>query len=241
MGPLKGAYYFFQKKPYLEMRDLFVEIKAQEALLGEEAEFHYVSAAFDFTFKAQDWLKQHNFPGGGVAMRTTKEMSMTIYDFKYSRIKTILAQALKDDPNLKVYFFGDNADQDAIVYKNLTEELKLNSEIIIRDVRAEATLLDKDLPVHRIDGVQYFFSERELVDLPSLSFMSEKLKSTIQESYKSKVLIPEYTLETLKVRLNTLCLKEYSDPSRSEKKQCKQESEVFAGKYWGTYYDRFLK
>jgi Uncharacterized conserved protein (DUF2183) len=238
MGLIAGAYHFFLKKPYLEMRDLFIEIKKNEESQGQEVKFFYVSAAFDFTFKAQIWLNNQKFPEGEIALRTFKLRDPT-YTFKYAEIKKILTAELKNDPDLKVYFFGDNSDQDAIVYSDVIRDFKLkNAYAFVRDVSTEATFFDKTLDVKKIPGVNYFFSEKELLNHDALMFMSMGLRDLINSSYLKKTLVPDYTKLTLARRVRDLCLRKTAGiwPSYQDIQRCKDEGDNTAARYWNEYY-----
>ena len=239
VGPLGGAYYFLQKKPYIEMRDIFQELKASKEDKGQKVEFFYVSAAFDFTFDASEWLNKHSFPEGEIDLRTIHERAVSIYDFKHEQIKRIVLNELKEDPSLKIYFFGDNADQDAKVYSDIASELNIKPNIYIRDVRAEATYFASDLAVKKIPGVHYYFSEKELTTEPGLSFMSDRLKQEIGDSYSKSTLIPSYTLKSLEDRLTDLCLEQLNAPSFTSKRRCSEVSEISAKKLWTEYYSRY--
>lgn len=224
------VYHFLRKIPYLEMRDLFNEIKEQEKSRGETVKFYYVSAAKTITFNAQKWLQKHHFPLGRSSLKTLKEKRST-YDFKYAVIKQILLDEmhsldLASNEPLEFLMFGDNAQIDAVVYNDLTKELNLNSKIYIRDVRANATFFDSTLPVIRLLGVKYYFSEVELFKNAEFDFLSASLINRTFESYQNQKLIPEYTLKTLDRRLFDL----YGDKDRAK---------ADAQKYWDDYYKRF--
>lgn len=239
MGPFKGVYHFFLKRPYLEMRDLFLEINTHERSLGDDVSFYYVSAAFDFTFNATNWLSEHNFPKGQINMRTFKTRG-GMYDYKYLEIKKILNKELQADPDLKIYFFGDNSDYDAVVYTNLAKELRLtDAHIFVRDVSTEATYFEAGLPVKKIDGVNYFFSEREFIGPDSLLYISDRLINTIGSAYRNKTLIPDYTLTTLNTRLSDICINKLIAQNSDSKRRCKENAKVTASRYWGEYYSRF--
>jgi hypothetical protein len=113
-----------------------------------------------------------------------------------------------------------------MVYSDLTKEMNLNSEIYIRDVRAEATYLDSSLEIKQIPGVKYYFSEIELFKYSELNFVSLALLTKTHESYKNKKLIPTYTLKTLERRLLSI----YNDTVRAHDD---------AIKFWDEYYSRY--
>jgi len=126
----------------------------------------------------------------------------------------------------EILMFGDNAQHDAVVYSNLAKELNLNARIYIRDVRTNATFFDTTLPVERISGVNYYFSEVELFKNAEFDYLSSSLLARTYDSYKNNKLIPNYTFKTLNRRLDEL----YKDKERARSD---------ASKYWSDYYSRF--
>lgn len=224
------VYHFLRKVPYLEMRDFFNEIKEEERSRGETIKFYYVSAAKTFTFNAQKWLQKHNFPIGRSTLKERGEDRST-YDFKYAVVKKIMLDEIESldvssNEPLTVMMFGDNAQVDAVVYRNISEELKLNAKIFIRDVRGEATYFDSTLELKRVAGVNYFFSEVELFKFPDFNFISTGLLNRTFASYKNRELIPQYTAKTLMRRLHEI----YGD---------KDQAQSDSAKYWNDYYLRF--
>ncbi|RPJ73518.1 MAG: hypothetical protein EHM20_12110 [Alphaproteobacteria bacterium] len=223
-------YHFLRKVPYLEMRDLFNEIKENDKGRGEAIKFYYVSAARSFTFNAQKWLQKHRFPLGRSTLKERGEKRAT-YEFKYAVIKNIILDEMKSldfssNEPFEILMFGDNAQHDAVVYSNLVSELNLNAKIYIRDVRTNATFFDSTLPVERISGVNYYFSEVELFKNAEFDYLSPSLLAKTYDSYRNQKLIPAYTLKTLNHRLDEL----YKDKERARSD---------AAKYWNDYYSRF--
>lgn len=180
------------------MRDMFNELDETYERFGEEVEFHYVSAAPDFLFNQDKWLKEHQFPAGEATLKRRGDGDT--YTYKTNVIGAILEKARPTDT---IYLFGDNASKDAIVYKELVEKLGLqNSFIYIRDVTTYATEWSSDLLVRKLDGIKYFFSEVELIGESGLFFMSESLRKDIKSANAQKHLIPKYTLKSLEKRLS---------------------------------------
>ncbi len=194
---LETGYHFLRKKPYEQMRDLFVELKDHYDGMGEQVEFNYVSAAPDILFAQQHWVEKHGFPVGRTFLRTIG--SQDTYTFKYNQIVSILRPYL-DDPNLKVFFFGDNSSHDQDVYADATRDYRLNAQIYVRDVKTTATEFD-GLPASGRAGVHYFFSEKEFESMAGLNFMSSDLRADIDSAYSEKNLVPKYTGKTMIRRL----------------------------------------
>jgi phosphatidate phosphatase APP1 len=228
MGGIGNIYYFLTKKPYEEIRDLFQEIKLNEAVKSNATVFYYVSAAYSVTFDAGEWLHKNKFPEGKSFLKTLSNHAKT-YEFKYATIKSLLQN--EDPKDLHVLMFGDNSQVDQVVYSDLKKDLNLNADIYIRDVSTEATYFDSSLEVKKMSGVTYYFSEVELIQKPEFSFVSGKLKNKTFDSYKNKTLVPEYTLKTLEKRLRGLCQDSVS--------VCKSEASSNAEKYWLEYYSRY--
>lgn len=241
MGGVGGVYHFLRKKPYLETRDLFNEIKNDEASRGHVISYYYVSAAPSFTFDANEWIEKNNFPQGPAFLKTRENGGET-YAYKYRTIKNIIEKELKKDSDLKVIFFGDNSQHDATVYYDLNREMNLGGEIFIRDVSTEATYFSSTLPIVRLPGVNYFFSEMELINHPSFLFMSTNLKDLITKQYKKSDLVPPYTLDTLSDRLKDICLGQGKsmapNPNEYRNRECKIQAKIDAQKYWQDYYSR---
>lgn len=227
--PVEQAYHFLRKIPYMEMRDLFSEIKRSGRQNNEETKFYYVSAAYQFTFNAQAWISKYQFPAGYSYLKT-KENKAPTYDFKMKTIQRILDEERKTLPpgeTLTVYMFGDNAQFDAQVYKDLDQKNSLKAHIYIRDVRTISTYFDSTLPVKKDPAVKTYFSEMELsFDETLAPFMTASLKQKIKASYQAQTLIPEYTLKTLERRL----MAEGVDKARARDQ---------ARAYWQDYYHRY--
>lgn len=239
MGGIGGLYHFLKKRPYEYTRDLYNEINDYEKANGEETAFYYVSAAPSFTFDAPAWLMLNNFPLGPTFLKTLENGGET-YAYKYRTIKAIIEKELAVDPGLKIIFFGDNSQFDGKVYYDLKLEMKLsNSEIYIRDVSTEATDFDPELPLVKLPGVVYFFSEMELTENSNFFFISNKLINGISAEYKLRTLIPLYTLDTLAYRLRIICEKKHVIITSLVTAGCTIKGRIEANKYWHDYHTRF--
>ncbi len=225
-GGIGQVYHFLRKKIYPEMRDLFIELHDSYEDMGEEVQFSYVSAAPDMIFDQDKWIAKHNFTAGEATLRSIG--SGDTYTYKKRVIGAILDEGSTQDT---YYFFGDNASKDAIVYKELVEERGLtNSFIYIRDVSTEATHWDDEFAVHRLEGVRYFFSERDLLEDSGLVFVSSSLSKLIDDAYREQSLIPEYTLKTLKKRIQ----KEWG--CKKFDIYCRKVAKERASEFWADYY-----
>lgn len=195
MGRAAQVYHFLKKKPYLRMRDIYREIQEKYLKEGEKVHFVYVSAAYNFIFpSAYQWMAKHRFPLGKIILRNLH--SGKTYPYKYSAIKNQLSLFIHglDKKNLKAYFFGDNSSMDPKVYHDIKKEFPtLRSQIYIRDVSTEASAMDKELPIKKLEGVHYFFSEQQLIKTPQWNFLSSILREKVRSDYVSNTLVPKYT------------------------------------------------
>ncbi len=229
-GGVGQIYHFLRKKIYPEMRDLFVELESSYKEMGEEVEFQYVSAAPDILFDQDKWIEKHGFPAGEATLRSIG--SGDTYSYKKRVIGNIVAKGTSSDT---YYFFGDNASKDAIVYKELVDERGLsNSFIYIRDVETDATYWDSEFPVRKLDGVRYFFSERDLLRDRGVFFLSQKLRDLIHASYMEQSLIPSYTLKALEKRIK----KEWGCKFDF---YCRSVANDRAEEFWNDYYQQYTK
>lgn len=248
MGGVKGYPIFLQKVPFFEMRDLFIELQEEYSKGNDEINFFYVSAAPFFTFDGDEWIQKNRFPIGPVILKTLQNKGPT-YQYKYQNIKNIILSEQLKNPITEIIFFGDNSQYDANVYYDLNRDLNLNASIFIRDVSTEATYFSPELEVKKLEGVHYFFSERELLEMNELHFMSETLKERIKSGYLSKKIIPKYVLTTLKDRLKDQCEAEFKDEFKAENptkeeieilsKYCKQKAQKISLDHWNEYFKRF--
>jgi len=230
VGKIGKLYHFLRKQIYPHSRDLFVELNHYYRSQNEAVDFYYVSAAPDAIFAQEKWLDKNGFPAGPTFLRHLGDPKA--YDFKYKTIEKFLKKYQDDGEAITVYFFGDNADQDHNVYHDLTQNLKLDSHIFIRDVKAEASGFD-GIPMRRVENIEYFFSERELSDSPTLAFLSPVWEASVQLDYVKQELIPNYTFATLKrTYRNIEGCKIYSFRCRSD---AKERAEMA----WEDYYSRY--
>lgn len=219
---LGQVYHFYTMKSYPMMTLIYQDIYRFHSE-SEEVEFSYVSAAFDFFYDQDRWLKDNGFPRGRSFLR--QRIGERTFEHKYENITKILKNYGAGD---YVYFFGDNSAYDRDVYEKVVQDLGIDSySIFIRDVTTEDYLL----PIF-LDGESpqdhFFFSEFELVN--RLSFLSDNARSSIRKLYSKEELVPHYTKLTLARQLGKrgLC----AAPSRKKRVSCYQANVIF-DEYYG--------
>ena len=195
MGTVSNAYYFFKARPFPVMKNILVDLKN----LSPDSDYFYVSAAPRLLFKGNAWIKEHGFPKGPVYLR--KINSPDIYTYKYITISTIIKNYIDENENISFIFLGDNSEHDPIIYKNIIEKYNLNASIFIRDVATTGTSLSSELNQIKIPGVNFFFSELDLLSFDQFSFITEETTNQIKRALQEKKLIPRYIRETLTKRL----------------------------------------
>ncbi|GAB4016758.1 MAG: hypothetical protein Fur0010_16770 [Bdellovibrio sp.] len=226
----RKLYHFFRKKVYEHSRDLFVELKDYYEFMGENVDFFYVSAAPDAVFNQEKWIEKHGFPMGETFLR--KPGDGKTYDFKFKTIERILKKYIDKNERLVVFMFGDNSEADHDVYNDLTKKYGLKSFIFIRDVKGTASGFE-DLPMQRLEGINYFFSEREFESIPVLSFLSPNWHAYTELDYLNRTIVPKYTLVTLKTAYRKL------EGCKFLSFSCRRDARARAEDAWEEYHTRY--
>lgn len=229
MGKWGQVRNFLKNKPFIYTRDLYNELQQNFEDQNIEHEFIYVSAAPDWIFNQQKFLKKYDFPFGRSYLK--KLDSPETYIYKFNTIKTILDAY---HTTKTVYFFGDNSSHDHQVYFDIRKAYpQIEFKIFIRDVRTDATYWSDEFEVNKLSNIYYFFSERDLLDNQELSFISSKLRKNIEDAYSEQVLVPSYTRKTLYERVLDVRGCTRYDFS------CKESAEVDVKNFWTGYYLKY--
>lgn len=223
------VYHFFRKKTYKDMVHIFQGIKEWANKNGEQVHFFYVSAAYDFTFKEQKWLRKNAFPKGESYLRSVG--SGKTYPYKYDTIEKILKRFEEKLDTSTVFFFGDNSSQDANVYNDISFNLGLSSQIFIRDVSTKKTFFVRENDP--FDKSVYFFTEIDIFSKGYLDFLERGIFNRVYDSYLRGRSLPRYTYKTLKRRIRKM--KDCSKFSRS----CRKKAKKKAKKLIRAYFDKF--
>ncbi len=191
-------------------RSIIIPAPAFTALLGifnhysqTDSDFHYLTAAPVCFIGHADWIEKRKFPQGLVYQRPCdstwlKPDYTAIY--KYKTVVKIIEKSMFD----QILLFGDNAEHDPAVYQKIKNDYPhLNITIFIRDIRVEASKIDKDLKVKKLNGVNYFLSENDLLKEGTFSQLPEALKSKIRLDFRLGKLYPKYLYKNLSRRYET--------------------------------------
>ncbi len=193
MGGVSQVYHFLKMKSYPLMSLIYQDI--QRGNSSDEVSFFYVSAAPDFIYDQDKWLKKKGFPFGQSFLR--KSLGDETYAYKMRTIRKILSKVSKDD---RLLFFGDNSSHDPKVYLDIIKELRLrDARIFIRDVSTVKTFNLNRSPKINTLAINSFFSERDLLNL-GLGLSAATLREITKYS-EQQTLVPLYTLNTLKRRM----------------------------------------
>lgn len=164
-----------------------------------EANFYYLSAAPICLIDHYAWIVETKLPLGPVYQRacnTSVLHSSNSTDYKFNLISRIIEQNLISHQEVtEVLLFGDNAQHDPEVYQKIKSQFKqLRILIYIRDIRVEATKVDEFLPINRLDGINYFLTEYDLLKIHDGSFDNLPIneRDKIREDYISGQLYPKY-------------------------------------------------
>ncbi len=159
-------------------------------------------------------------------------------DFKFNKINELLKPYLKNQEEHTFLFFGDNTQRDETSYLRIVDHLKLkNSRIFVRDVVVNATYFTFDLPLFRYRGVEYFLSERDLIEPPiNFPFVSFETEFLIKLDYKAKKIIPQYIQNGLTFQIqHKFCEKLQT----GKKSPCFNEMRARAFSIWQDYFLRY--
>ncbi len=218
-----------RERLYPEMRRLLIDLERSYENLGEEVEFYYIDESHDLFSLGTSWIRRYEFPRGTI--QTRRLLGGSPLEFKKNILSDILE---KLGPRDTFYFFGDNASFDDQIYTKLADKMGLiNSYIFIRDVTTEATAWQPYLPVRRVSGVNYFFSEMELINRPALFFISDSLTEDIEMAFKKRTLIPNDHYKRLKKRIES----EWGCGRFDY--QCREMANIEVRKLFQIYRDRF--
>ena len=189
-------------KEFTYLKKIMIEIANNKK---NEVDFVYLSASPNCLVNQTSWLKKKGFPQGLVIQRdckSGKKDDLNVLDkvnFKFNRLNLYLKENFNKYD--EIFYFGDNAEKDPTVYAMTKMKYsRIKSSIFIRDIRANATPIDKMLIVTKDATSNYFFSEKDLILMPQMSFLSTELKKSIEAEFKNGTLFPSYLKHNLSER-----------------------------------------
>lgn len=230
-------YYSARRDIFKGLKYIYQDIKSYHSNNTEQVIFKYVTSAPKIIMRSDDWPLKQGFPHGLTYERNS--IFDDSFSYKYSTIFRIIEDNLKKFPELKVYFFGDNSENDHIIYKKINDYFMLNAKIFIRDVTTQTTDWDyHGLDSYSIDGINFFLSELELINHSELKMISHQTKKEVQQLSEQKKLIPSFIRKSLSKRLRIL----NNCPSKSSLKEyfsCKKVANKVSKSLFNDYYLRF--
>ena len=204
-----------------------------------EVDFFYVSLSYPLFYRAKEFVSEHNFPKGEYFQRSLSSPSP--YQFKFKTIAKIIDRY--DLTQTEFIFFGDNVKKDAQVYREISEQYQLNSQIYIRDIRLTQVKLTKLLSyTPPSDDIVYFISEAELLESPLTEALSEKTLQDIRQGVIKQKILPEYIVEQLRKRLSrTHCRnrKLFQKKTVLSPSSCEDSMKALNDRIWQEYYLQF--
>lgn len=200
LNKIKAAKSLFLEAPAFEaLQVIFGQFKS--FFSNTEMNFYYLSASPECFVPHVEWIRKKNLPPGGVFQRACDEKWLKPgYTLRYKFNK--IAEILKSYNSLKrVILFGDNAEYDPLVYQMIKQEFSSHEvQIFIRDIRVEATLVDRQLPVKKFADVNYFLTENDLLEYSIFDILSENQKDKIKMDFLAGKLYPKYLYKNLAKR-----------------------------------------
>ncbi len=184
-------------EPFDQLIKIYQETIDYYQFKGEEVDMVYLTSA-PRAVNSQAWLDQYHAPKGRLIERRNREMiTVSGKEHKLNALAELMNSASSYST---ILFFGDNGENDPVVYTQTVRKFKLEakSRIFIRDVMVTATEVYPGMKLERLPLVDYFLTEVDLID--DFSFLSVALVQEIIESREREAL-PDFMLDRLYERL----------------------------------------
>jgi phosphatidate phosphatase APP1 len=165
-------------KPFTSMQYIFRDFKQLE-----DVEFFYISASYYRFYNGQKWIKKHHFPYGKVYQK--QKLTGSNGDFKSGILNKLWSQGKFSQDDYFI-FLGDNSSHDERTYLNFRKKYQLTGEIFIRDIKSKATHLLSELAFEQKDGINYFFTEHQLLESPLINYLSTTTQSYIEKLFSQR-------------------------------------------------------
>lgn len=180
-------------RPFVAMQSLFNDFKQLE-----DVEFYYISASYYRFYNGKKWILRHHFPNGEVYQKP--KLNIPNGDFKINTLNKLWNQG-KFSQHDQFIFLGDNSSHDEDTYLNFRKQHALDGEIYIRDIKSKATPLGPLISVDQKIGINYFFTEWQLLESPLANLFSRTTQDLIEQQFRIKKGVVKTQLIYLKRQL----------------------------------------
>ncbi len=178
-------------EPFPHLISLYHDIKSHYNQQGEEVQFVYLTSAPRIVNSAK-WLRNNNVPNGILIQRDNTDLINPFGETSKEYKIRSLTEVIASDDYSEIYLFGDNGENDPVVYSTVTNALGIQdvSNIFIRDITARATVCHEGLR-----NIEYFISELSLVVGRFDKIASPSLVRDLEQGIADGNLIPDFVLD----------------------------------------------
>jgi phosphatidate phosphatase APP1 len=163
-------------KSFDQMKVLFNQLQKDE-----QADFIYISASYYKFYNGAKWIRKQGFPTGKVYQKP--KLTLSSKEFKLQMLEKLFKNG-DFDASDNFLFFGDNSSHDEQVYTEFKAKYGLNGDIFIRDIKSKATPFSSYITPQRVQGINYFYTEWQLLGTSLETFMSPSTIDYIKKQYK---------------------------------------------------------
>lgn len=182
--------YAFGVKPFPHLIGLYYDIEEHYNNQGEEVEFVYLTSAPEL-INSQQWIIDNNLPSGTLIQRTNRALLNPFGNASKNYKIRALTKVLSEASYSEILLFGDNGENDPVIYDTVTRDLGLeNVSIYIRDISARASVCHE-----AIEGITYFLHAGQLTSGDFNNIAGARLKEDIQLSIEDATLLPDFVIE----------------------------------------------
>jgi phosphatidate phosphatase APP1 len=210
------------RKVFTHLIHLLKDISYYTKINQQESSFYYVSKSYRFTYNGANWLKRYKMPAGKIYQRwrpfqpsdtfKSKAIAKILETLKKSEKECAHQSSLVSKPTCptqwRYLFFGDNSEEDSLVYQNAIKTFNLENKswVFIRDVKGDTIVkrIGNQLPSisGNHDYETLYQSESELVQHPWLkTIISPETLQRMRLAWQNQNLIPDYIINTYRERL----------------------------------------
>lgn len=179
-------------EPFENLISLYQEVVDEYQRQGEEVDIVYLTAAPRIV-NSQKWLIQNHAPKGLLIERRNRELlTLSGKEHKLNQLAKLMSAHAGEYS--QILFFGDNGENDPTVYDQTVKRFKLQNkgQIFIRDVMVNATEFQSGKEIVRLDGINYFLFEADL--LSHFPFVSEELREKMLKE-EIEFILPDFMMD----------------------------------------------